>query len=159
MYVKKLKYFYKIRGVFMDNLAKQIKELANNLRVDVVNFTVDQLMRLMTANKINIDEIEIDENFASQIAESLLLNIPMQFLIFHEKENTYNVLDGKKRLKSLKYILSHNKIKNVEIAGMINDKQLNQDMIFKILDSKIQVLVVDYRITDEIAEKISKRFK
>jgi len=143
----------------MDNLTKQVKELANNLRVDIVNFTVDQLMRLMTANKINMNKTEIDENFASQIAESLLLNIPLQFLIFHEKGNIYNVLDGNKRLNALKYILSHNKLKNLEIADVINDKQLTQDMIFKILDSKIQVLVIDYRINDEIAKKISDKFK
>eukprot|EP00227_Mantoniella_beaufortii_P009054 CAMPEP_0197583730 /NCGR_PEP_ID=MMETSP1326-20131121/6541_1 /TAXON_ID=1155430 /ORGANISM="Genus nov. species nov., Strain RCC2288" /LENGTH=500 /DNA_ID=CAMNT_0043147987 /DNA_START=81 /DNA_END=1583 /DNA_ORIENTATION=- len=122
-----------------------------SLQIQKADFTVNSIIDKISRNKVNLRPSYQREyvwtiRTASKLVESLILNIPIPTMFFHEVESgLLEVVDGKQRLTSIWSFIQGEfpdgtpfKLAGLEVFEELNGKT------FKSLDPGLQETILDY---------------
>lgn len=143
---------------------------AHSLEAD---FTVNSIIDKINRNKVNLRpsyqrEYVWTVRTASKLVESLMLNIPIPTMFFHEVQSgLLEVVDGKQRLTSIWSFIQGAfpdgtpfKLKGLEVFHELNDKTFNElppDLQERILDHPLNVHTISRQSQPDFVFEVFER--
>ena len=144
-----------------------------SLQITKADFTVNSIIDKINRNKVNLRpsyqrEYVWTVRVASKLVESLMLNIPIPTMFFHEvNDGGLEVVDGKQRLTSIWAFINGEfpdgsafKLKGLDVFAEHNDKtfaQLPADVQERILDHPLNVHTIGRQSQPDFVFEVFER--
>ena len=144
-----------------------------SLQITKADFTVNSIIDKINRNKVNLRpsyqrEYVWTVRVASKLVESLMLNIPIPTMFFHEvNDGGLEVVDGKQRLTSIWSFINGEfpdgsafKLKGLDVFAEHNDKtfaQLPADVQERILDHPLNVHTIGRQSQPDFVFEVFER--
>ena len=149
------------------------EEVRATLQIQKADFTVNSIIDKINRNKVNLRpsyqrEYVWTVRTASKLLESLMLNIPIPTMFFHEvRSGLLEVVDGKQRLTSIWSFIQGSfpdgtpfKLKGLEVFHEMNDKtfdELPADLQERILDHPLNVHTISRQSQPDFVFEVFER--